>query len=162
MKFALVIRLIETKANICPESNKILSELKLNEKFDGCFVLLNEANRQKLKSINHLIAYGSPSQELVRQLIHTRASTIVDGKEVHITSNKMIADALSDKKIICLDDMAFAFNKGDEDKIEPITSFLSPFHFNKTELKDIKLPLYAGGPSGWRGDEITQFVEKII
>lgn len=161
LKYALVVRIAETRANLCQESKAVLDGFKLKNQFDGCFVALNEENRTKLKSISHLIAYGTPSTELLRQLIHNNSTTVVNGKEEHITSNKMITDALGDKKIICLDDIVYAFVKG-ADTIEDITKFLAPFHFNKTELTNVKLPKYSGGPSGWRGDEITQFVETII
>lgn len=161
LKYALVVRIAETKANLCSETKAILNEFKLKNQFDGCFAALNEENKNKLKSISHLIAYGNPTTEMLRQLIHNNSATVIDGKEVHITSNKMIADALGDKKIICLDDIVYAFNKG-ADTIEDITKFLAPFHFNKTELTNVKLPKYSGGPSGWRGEEISQFVETII
>ena len=161
MKTALVVRLVSKKENLCAETRKILSDLNLKEQFDGKFVFLNEENRDKLKSVSHLITYGSPSPELVRQLIHTQAACLKDGKEIPITSNKTISDALKEYKIICLDDIVKALNKGLE-SVEQISNFLAPFHFTKAELSDKpKRPIHAGGSAGWRGDEITSFVESI-
>ncbi|KAK8894895.1 ribosomal-like protein [Tritrichomonas musculus] len=161
LKCCLVVRLSQRKDNLCSETRKILSDFHLNEQFDGRFIFLNEENRKKLKSVSHLITYGTPSFELVRQLIHTHAHTVIDGKEEPITSNKMIADKLKGYKIICLDDISDAITKG-LDSTEQVCEFLAPFHFNKTELTMPQRPIHAGGSSGWRGDEITPFIESII
>ncbi|OHT01711.1 60S ribosomal protein L7-like 1 [Tritrichomonas foetus] len=158
---ALVVRLATKKENLCAETRKVLAEFHLNEQFDGCFVYLSAENRDKLKSVSHLITYGSPSVELVRQLIHTQASYMKDGKEVPITGNTVIRDALKEYKIICLDDIVNAINKGLE-SVSKVSEFLAPFHFTKTELAEKpKRPIHAGGSAGWRGEEITAFVESI-
>ena len=160
-KSALVIRVAPKKDNLCAASSSILNEFKLNEQFDGCFVQLSEENRQKLKSISHLITYGTPAPETVRQLILTKAQTVKDGVEVLVTSNKTVGDALGDIGIEGLTDIVYAINKGST-TIAAITKFLAPFHFNKSELKDPKQPIHAGGASGWRGEAITEFVDQIL
>ena len=161
VKSALVIRVAPKGDNLCPASAEILKEFKLNEQFDGCFVQLTEENRQKLKSIAHLITYGNPVPETVRQLILTKAQTVKDGVEVLITANKVVGDALGELGIEGLSDIVYAINKG-ADTIAAITNFLAPFHFNKSDLKDPKQPVHAGGQSGWRGEAITEFVDKIL
>lgn len=157
----LVVRLAQKKDNLCSEARKILSEFQLNDQFDGRFIFLNEENRKKLKGVSHLITYGTPSVELVRVLTHTRSHTVIDGKEEPVTSNKMIRDKLGQYKIICLDDISNAITKN-LDSTEQICDYLAPFHFNKVDLTMPKRPVHAGGNSGWRGDEITSFVEQII
>lgn len=161
LKCCLVVRLAQKKENLCSETRKILSDFQLNEQFDGRFIFLNDENRKKLKGVSHLITYGTPSAELTRQLIHTRTYTLIDGKEQPVTSNKIISDRLKDYKIICLDDISNAITKN-LDSTEQICDFLAPFHFNQTDLTMPKRPVHAGGSSGWRGDEITSFIEEII
>ena len=161
VKSALVIRVAPKGDNLCPEAMEILKEFKLEEQFDGCFVQLSEENRQKLKSVAHLITYGNPVPETVRQLILTKAQTAKDGVEVLITSNKTVSDALGELGIEGLTDIVYAINKG-TDTISAITKFLAPFHFSKSEIKDPKQPVHAGGASGWRGESITEFVEQIL
>lgn len=158
---AIIIRLAKRKDNLCAETRKIMTEFHLNEQFDGSFVYLNDENRQKLKSISHLITWGAPSKELIRQLIHTKGHTVIDGKETPITSNKMVSEALKQFNIICLDDMVDSLSRGTENS-EAVCRFLAPFHFTQTDLDLPKRPIHAGGSAGWRGEGITQFVESII
>ena len=94
-------------------------------------------------------------------MVHSHAFTIIDGKEQPVTSNKVIAEKLRPYKIICLDDISNAITKN-LDSTEQVCDFLATIHFNKTDLTMPKRPVHAGGQSGWRGDEITAFVEQII
>jgi 60S ribosomal protein uL30 len=159
-RIVLAVRLSQQKDFLSPQSRGVLSELKLINQFDGVFVGLTEENRQKLRSVSHLIAYGVPSPEVVRQLIHTRARTIADGNEVLITGNKIIRDALGDLDVESLSDLVHVINSGGE-AVSRICEFLAPFHFNPKEIQNAKKPRYSGGPSGWRED-FTAFVESIL
>lgn len=161
-KVALVIRTIPKKENISKESNELLLGLRLINQFDGCFIALTPENRQKLKSICHLITYGTPSKDLVRQLIHTKAFTVQDGAEVPLTSNKIIKDSLGSAGQETLEDLVFTINKAKE-ALDDVCKFLAPFHFNKTRIQKTKaLITKEGGGSGWRGPDITQFVQSIL
>jgi large subunit ribosomal protein L7e len=154
VKSALVVRLTPKDGNLCADSAAILAEFKLVEKLDGCFVQLTDENREKLRAISHLIFYGVPTPELIRQLVHTKAHTVQDGKEVLITSNKVVTDSLGQIGVEGLSDIAHAISKG-EDTIEAIAAFLAPFHF----MKDFKERMQ----SGWLStDVVSAFVEKIL
>ena len=160
-KFVLVVRLVSKKDYICSESYKILTELKLTQQFDGCFLLLTTENKEKLRKISHLIMYGIPTLELIRQLIHTRAFTIKDGVEVTVSSNKQVSDALSQFGIECLDDIVHTISNSNEGFTE-IIQFLAPFHFNKTNIEKPRMLASAGGISGFNRDGITEFIQNIL
>ena len=160
-KFALVLRVVPKKDYICPESHTILTELRLNEQFDGCFVLLTPEMKQKLQKISHLVIYGIPTLELIRQLIHTKAFITKDGVEVALTSNKAVSDALSDKGVECLDDIVHSLSNV-EPSFEDVSKFLSPFHFNKIGVEKPRMLASAGGISGWNRDGISEYIQKIL
>jgi ribosomal protein L30/L7E len=163
MAVALVIRLSKKNDSLSPQSRAVLAELRLAEQFDGVLVPLTEDMRHKLRCISHLIAYGLPSPEVVRQLIHTRARTVADGSELLITGNKAIRDALGEFDIEGLSDIVHAISGGaGPDALAEICAFLAPFHFNPKEIQGARLPVYAGGPSGFRGEHIDAFVESIL
>lgn len=151
-KVALVIRLAPKKASLCSESGTIFAEMHLLDQFDGCFVVLDETNRTKLRTVSHLIAYGMPAPETVRQLIHTKAQIVRNGVEVPITANKTVSDALGSVGIEGLSDIVYAINKG-ASTVTDIAGFLAPFHFNDPKTT---------GQSGWCDAAITEFVEKIL
>lgn len=159
-KYALVVRVVPKKEYICAQSKSILSGFRLNEQFDGVFVPLTEENRKKLKGISHLIVFGVPTDEYARQLLHTRAFYMEDGKETPLTSNKVVSDALSDKGIECVDDMVHSITTAD-DSLEAVANFLAPFHFHKTEVAKPRLLASQGGISGWTKD-IKAFLEQIL
>jgi large subunit ribosomal protein L7e len=161
VKVALVVRVSPKKSFVCADSQAVLSEFKLNEQFDGCFVLLTDENRFKLKCISHLIAYGNAAPETVRQLIHTRAQIAIDGKEVPITANKVVQERLGQFGIEGLSDIVYAINEGDVHVME-IGEVLAPFHFRSIEIKEPKKPVCDGGVTGWRGEEISSFIEAIL
>jgi len=159
-KFALVVRIVPKKEFICKEARTILSEFRLYDQFDGVFVSLTDENRKKLKGVSHLIVFGVPTQEYIRQLLHTRAYYMEDGKEMPLTSNKVVSDALSDKGIECVDDMVHAITTS-SDALEEVAAFLAPFHFHKIEVPKTRLLASQGGISGWTKD-IKGFLEQII
>ena len=159
-KFALVVRVVPKHEYICAQTKTILSELRLNEQFDGVFILLNEENRKKLKGISHLIVFGVPSLEFIRQLFHTRLFYMDGDKEVPLTSNKVVSDALGDKGIECIDDMVHSISTTD-DAFDAVASFIAPFHFHKITVAKSRLLASQGGISGWAKD-IQEFLSKII
>jgi large subunit ribosomal protein L7e len=161
VKVALVVRVSPKKNFVSPDSQAILTEFRLTEQFDGCFVLLTDDNRLKLRCISHLIAYGNPAPETVRQLIHTRAQMVVDGTEVPITANKVVQDRLGQFGIEGLSDIVYAINDGDE-HVGDIGAVLAPFHFRSIEIKEPRKPVCDGGVAGWRGEEISSFIEAIL
>ena len=129
-RFALVVRVVPKKEYICAQTRAILSEFRLNEQFDGVFVLLNEENRKKLRAVSHLIVFGVPSLEFIRQLFHTRLFYHDGDKEVPLTSNKIVSDALADKGIECIDDMVHSISTTD-DAFEAVAYFIAPVHLHK-------------------------------
>lgn len=159
-KIALVVRVTPKKEYLCKEVRTILSELRLNDQFDGVFAILTQEMRQKLKSIAHTIVYGVPTNEFIRQLIHTRAFTVKGDAEIAVTSNKLVSDALADKGLECLDDMVHSLTSAD-DSAADVATFLAPFHFNKVDVSKPRLLASQGGISGWTND-IQDFLSKII
>jgi large subunit ribosomal protein L7e len=161
VKVALVIRLVQKKDPLSVRSRGVLEELRLINQFDGVFVSMTEEIRQKLRCISHLIAYGLPSLEVIRQLVHTKASTMMDGKEVLITGNKCIQDALGEFDVEGLSDIVHVLNSGGVGLAE-VCTFLAPFHFNPKKIQNAKRPIYAGGPAGWRANDMNTFIESIL
>lgn len=160
-KSALVVRLTPKSEPLYFKCRDIFTEFNLLDQFEARFIALTEENRQKLKSISHIITYGTPTPELTRKLVHTHLHTEVDGKRVPVTSNKVVKQALSGSGFVCIDDLSHALLTGEN--VEPACSFIAPFHFVKKDLNEkSKQNVKVGGESGWRGAEITSFVESII
>lgn len=160
-KIALVVRTITKKEYTCQDSYAILKELRLVNQFDGCIVVLTPEMRQKLKCISHLITYGVPTSDMIDMLIHNHAHTIVDEKEVEITSNQMVQQAgIPDCE--CVGDIIYSLQHA-TDNCAAIAQYLAPFHFTQREIKHEKaLITKEGGNAGWRGDKINEFVQSII
>lgn len=93
-----------------------MKELGLKEINNVSFVRADSATLDKILLIRNYVAYGSPSKNMVEDIIRKRGflKKQEDGKtelRVPISDNVVIEDLLGSKGIICIEDLIEAFWK---------------------------------------------------
>lgn len=93
-KVAFVVR-IRGVNKIHPRPRKVLQLLRLRQINNGIFVKLNKATIQMLRIADPYIAWGYPSQKIIRQLVYKRGYAKVNGQRIAITNNTIVENGLS-------------------------------------------------------------------
>ena len=142
---------------------KALKELRLGEILTGVFLKADKATYEKLKIVEPYILYGTPSKELVEELVYKRGHADLKGERKVLNNNQMIENALGDSDIICLEDLVHELLKPGK-SFERVTRFIWPFKLNHIEELKVKgkLPFSAGGQWGDRGKGISEIAGKMI
>eukprot|EP01041_Mallomonas_annulata_P010327 gene10327-21552_t len=160
----LVVR-IHGGRHASEEIKSELRTLKLTRKYDACFVKLDEKMIAQLKPIDTYVAYGYVTFNSVSELIHRRTYTEFGGRRKPLTDNITVEEALGDKDILCLNDLALEiFNIGStfEDCLKILSTYRlsSPVgHFEKKVL-DIHDEVEDKG--GFLGNDMDVFLNKIL
>ena len=101
----LVVRIKESRATT-PQAQKILKELGLKEINNCSFVKANSDNLQKLLIIRDYVAWGQPTKRVVDDIIRKRGYLkSQDLKRIPISDNVVVEELLSEKGIICIEDI---------------------------------------------------------
>ena len=165
-KVAFVVR-IRGIMGVHPKPKKIMQLFRLRQIHNGTFVKLNEATIRMLRVIEPYATYGYPTLKTIRDLIYKRGFGKVNKQRVPISENSVIQ---SDPKLVaagirCVDDLVHEiYTCGPNFKIA--NNFLWTFKLsspnggfsNKTKL----LHFLEGGEAGARGEEINNFVKKML
>ncbi|KNC72799.1 hypothetical protein SARC_14638 [Sphaeroforma arctica JP610] len=147
----------------CAETRKALLRLRLWGLNTGAFVRLDERNQKLLNKVSPYVAWGTPTNKTIRELVVKRGTGRIEGKRVPITDNALIEKELGDKNIICLDDIIHEISTSG-DHFNDANNFLWPFKLAKpAEVKravKVKNPktLNVGGD---KGDEINTLIGAI-
>lgn len=161
-KLAFVVR-IKGINKIHPRPRKVLQLLRLRQINNGVFVKLNKATIQMLRIADPFIAWGYPSQKVIRQLVYKRGYVKVKGQRIPLTNNTLVEERLGKQDIICVEDMIHQiWTVGAHFK--QVTNFLWPFKlsnpvggFNKKSNHFVE-----GGDYGNREDKINKLLERMI
>uniref|UniRef100_A0A1I8BUQ8 Large ribosomal subunit protein uL30 n=1 Tax=Meloidogyne hapla TaxID=6305 RepID=A0A1I8BUQ8_MELHA len=161
-KLAFVVR-IKGINKIHPRPRKVLQLFRLRQINNGVFIKLNKATIQMLRIADPYIAWGYPSQKIIRQLIYKRGYVKVKGQRIPLTDNNIVEEHLGKQDIICVEDMINQiWTVGPHFK--QVTNFLWPFKlsnplggFNKKSNHFVE-----GGDYGNREDQINKLLERMI
>jgi large subunit ribosomal protein L7e len=103
-KVLLVIR-IRGINRLAPKPKKILQLFRLRQLNNAVFLKANHSTLTMLKCIEPYVTYGEPNLKTISDLIYKRGHGKVHRQRIPLNSNKVIADALGSKDILCVEDL---------------------------------------------------------
>eukprot|EP00339_Tiarina_fusa_P010729 CAMPEP_0117041368 /NCGR_PEP_ID=MMETSP0472-20121206/28898_1 /TAXON_ID=693140 ORGANISM="Tiarina fusus, Strain LIS" /NCGR_SAMPLE_ID=MMETSP0472 /ASSEMBLY_ACC=CAM_ASM_000603 /LENGTH=238 /DNA_ID=CAMNT_0004752367 /DNA_START=46 /DNA_END=762 /DNA_ORIENTATION=- len=162
-KVALVIRIRGT-IGVSPKAKKVMQLFRLRQLHNASFVKLNEATIRMLRLIEPYVTYGYPSRAIVQKLIWKRGFGKINKQRIPIADNTVIQDAAI-PGIECTADLIHEiFTVGPNFK--KANNFLWPFKLSNPKggfsSKTKLLHFMEGGEAGARGEQINQFVLKML
>jgi len=161
-KLAFVVR-IRGINKIHPRPRKVLQLLRLRQINNGVFVKLNKATIQMLRIADPYIAWGYPSQKIIRQLVYKRGYAKVNGQRIAITDNTIVEENLGKQDVICVEDMIHQIYTVGE-HFKRVTNFLWPFKLSNPNGGFTKKANHfvEGGDFGNREDQINALLKRMI
>jgi len=161
-RLAFVIR-IRGINNVSPKVKKILQLLRLRQVHNGVFVKLNKATRNMLLLVEPYITYGTPNMKTIREVIYKRGYGKVDKQRIPLSNNTIIAKALGQYNIICVEDLIHEIATVGP-HFKEANNFLWPFKLSAplggfTRFK--KVHFSEGGDHGNREEEINKLVRRM-
>uniref|UniRef100_A0A183BQH9 Large ribosomal subunit protein uL30 n=1 Tax=Globodera pallida TaxID=36090 RepID=A0A183BQH9_GLOPA len=148
---------------IHPRPRKVLQLLRLRQINNGVFVKLNKATIQMLRIADPYIAWGYPSQKIIRQLVYKRGYAKEKGQRIPITDNNIVERSLGKHDVICVEDMIHQiWTVGPHFK--QVTNFLWPFKLSNPVggFKKKSNHFVEGGDYGNREDQINKLLERMV
>jgi len=161
-KLAFVIR-IRGINNVSPKVKKILQLLRLRQVHNGVFVKLNKATKNMLLLVEPYITYGTPNLKTIREVIYKRGFGKINKQRIPLSTNDLIAKALGQYKIICIEDLIHEIATVGP-HFKEANNFLWPFKLSAplggfTRFK--KIHFSEGGDHGNREEEINKLVRRM-
>jgi large subunit ribosomal protein L7e len=160
-KVAFVIRVLGIN-RVAPETRKILQLLRLRQINNGVFVKLNKATLTMLKLVEPYITYGEPNLKTVSELIYKRGFGKLHKQRVPLTNNAVIAKALGQYKIVCIEDLIHEIHTCGP-HFKEANNFLWPFKLSSAlGGSSFKHKHYnEGGEAGNRQEQINNLVRRM-
>jgi len=103
-KVLLVVR-VKGIMRVAPKTKKILQLLRLRQINNATFMKVNFATMTMLQCVEPYVTYGAPTLKTVSELIYKRGFGKVNKQRIPLTDNQIIAKALGDKDILCMEDL---------------------------------------------------------
>jgi 60S ribosomal protein uL30 len=160
-RLAFVMR-IRGINGVSPKVRKVLQLFRLLQINNGVFVKLNKATINMLRIVEPYIVYGYPNLKTVKELVYKRGYAKLNKQRIPISDNSLIAQALGNKGIICVEDLIHEiFTVGPNFKLA--TNFLWPFKLNTPTggWKHKLTHFVEGGDFGNREDFINELVHRM-
>lgn len=142
-----------------------LRELKLSRKYDAVFVRLDDKMIARLRPIDGYVAYGYITFKTVMEMIHRRTYTEFGGKRKPLNDNVLVEEALGDKNILCLNDMAselFSLGPHFDDCLRTIATYRLSSPLGQYEKKTLQMHDEIEDLGGFLGMDMDKFVNKIL
>merc|ERR1712127_805865 len=161
-KVLLVVR-VRGIMRVAPKTKKILQLLRLRQINNATFLKMNFATLTMLQYIEPYVTYGKPSLKTINDLIYKRGFGKVNKQRIPLTHNKIIANALGDKDILCMEDLIHElYTVGPHFK--EANNFLWPFKLSNPlgGWKDKGIHFTEGGDAGNREELINKLVARMI
>lgn len=161
-KLAFVIR-IKGINKIHPRPRKVLQLLRLRQINNGVFIKLNKATIQMLRIADPYIAWGYPSQKVIRQLVYKRGYVKDNRQRIPLTDNDIVEKNLGKYDVICAEDMIHQIWTVGK-YFKQVTNFLWPFKLSNPVGGFVKKANHfvEGGDYGNREDQINKLLERMI
>jgi len=142
-----------------------LRKLNLNHKYDGVFMKLDEAAITHLKAFDAYVAYGYVTNKSVMDLLQRRAFAVVGGTRKPLSDNLTVEEALGDKGILCLSDLAheiYNVGPGFNDATKILSTFKLSAPIGTYEKKVLNVHDEVEEKGGFIGDGMEEFLAKIL
>lgn len=163
-KLLFVIRITGIN-KMAPKPRKILKLLRLDQLHKGVFVKSTKPMTNMLKCIMPYVVMGYPNLKTTKDLILKRGFAKVNNQRTKITSNEVIADALSKYGVEGMDDLIHEiYTVGPAFK--QCQNFLWPFKLSSPNggfvLKKHGFHEPKGGDWGNREELINPFIRRMM
>jgi large subunit ribosomal protein L7e len=160
-KVYLVVR-IRGINRMAPKTKKILQLLRLRQIHNAVFMRVTKATLNMLRLVEPYVTYGRPSVKTVRELIYKRGFGKVNKQRIPLYSNRVVAQNLGDKGIVCVEDLIHEIVTVGEN-FKAANNFLWPFKLSSPNggYTDKGTHYSEGGDAGLRAEHINQFVRRM-
>ncbi len=163
-KLVIVVRIRGT-IGVSPKAKKVMQLFRLRQLHNATLVRLNEATIRMLRLIEPYVTYGNPSRTTVEKLILKRGFGKLNKQRIPIGENAVVAEGLGKFGITCVPDLVHELvTVGPHFK--EANNFLWPFKLNNPKggfsRKTKMLHFMEGGEAGARGEEINNFIKKML
>jgi len=103
-RLIFVVR-INISSTLHAQPKTVLSLLRLTRVNTGTFLQLNKTTLALLQLVEPYITWGYPSLENVRQLLYKRGHAKLNDRQVALTDNAIVEQALGQYGIVCMEDL---------------------------------------------------------
>ena len=161
-KVALVVR-IRGINNLAPQVRKILQLFRLRQIHNATLVRINRATLNMLKKIEPYVTFGYPTRKTISDLVYKRGFGRVNKQRIPLTSNEIVAQALRQHNIICVEDLINELvTVGPHFK--EANNFLWSFKLAspKGGFNNKRHPYQQGGDWGNREEDINKLVRRML
>jgi len=163
-KVALVIR-IRGIIGVSPKAKRVMQLVRLRQIHNATFVRLNEATIRMLRLIEPYVTYGYPTRATVQKLIYKRGFGKLNKQRIPIADNSVVEEGLGKVGICNVPELVHElYTVGPNFKAA--NNFLWPIKLSNPKggfsRKTKLLHFMEGGESGARGEEINNFVKKML
>jgi large subunit ribosomal protein L7e len=161
-KVALVIR-IRGINNLAPQVRKILQLFRLRQIHNATLVRINRATLNMLKKIEPFVTFGYPTRKTISDLVYKRGFGRINKQRIPLTSNEIVAQALRQHNIICVEDLINELvTVGTHFK--EANNFLWSFKLSspKGGFNNKRHPYQQGGDWGNREEDINKLVRRML
>jgi len=160
-KVLLVVR-VRGIMRVAPKTKKILQLLRLRQINNATFMKVNFATMTMLSCVEPYVTYGAPTLKTINDLIYKRGFGKVNKQRIPLTENKVIATALGDKDILCMEDLIHEIHTCGPN-FKEANNFLWPFKLSNPlgGWKDKGCHFSEGGDAGNREELINKLVGRM-
>ncbi|KAI2502000.1 Ribosomal protein L30p/L7e [Fragilaria crotonensis] len=157
-------KLVDTKRVEEPNGDETEIQYQNNSVGANMVFVYDEKNRKLLHLVEPWVMYGTPSKEMVSDLINRRGHGRVNKERIPLSDNTIIETALGETSgIICVEDLVHELYEAGE-AFDTAANFLWPFRLAvpKTRFQTQKLNDKEGRVYGDRGQEIDYLVKQML
>ena len=160
-KVLLVVR-VRGIMRVDPKTKKILQLFRLLQLNNAVFLKVNFATMTMLRAVEPFVTYGKPSLKTISELIYKRGFGKVNKQRTPLTDNKIIAQSLGTKNIICIEDLIHEIHTVGP-AFKEANNFLWPFKLSNPlgGWKNKGVHFTEGGDAGNREDLVNTLVTKM-
>ena len=160
-KVLLVIR-IRGINRLAPKPKKILQLFRLRQLNNAVFLKVNHSTLTMLKCIEPYVTYGEPNLKTISELLYKRGYGKVHRQRIPLNSNKVIAESLGKKNILCVEDVIHEIHTCGP-AFKEVNNFLWPFKLSNPlgGWKNKGLHFSEGGDAGRREEAINKLARRM-
>merc|ERR1712137_358512 len=161
-KVLLVVR-VRGIMRVDPKTKKILQLLRLRQINNATFMKVNFATMTMLSAVEPYVTYGKPSLKTINDLVYKRGFGKVNKQRIPLTDNSIIAGALGQNDVICMEDVIHEIASCGP-HFKEVNNFLWLFKLSNPVggWKNKGIHFSEGGDAGNREELINKLVFRMI
>jgi len=137
--------------------------LRLTKVNSGTFLKLNKTTHELLQLVEPYITWGYPSLQNVRDLLYKRGHAKINNKQVPLTDNALVEQALGTHGIVCMEDVIHEIVTMGR-HFKDVVALLWNFRLNPPAggWKKSTVNFTKGGDCGCRGERMGALLKRMI